>query len=141
GLQSISATLDDAAKTSANMTGSFKESQTSLTTASQVATDVAASFRQVAQVASFQIFGLQPMAGMVQPFQESSDRLDALARDLTRTSAAVGANATDMQPLSGDFARLKAEVDGLARPVAALPTDPTTAAGPRRLEAALTAKL
>jgi hypothetical protein len=141
GLQSISATLDDAAKTSANMTSSFKESQTSLTTASQVATDVATSFRQVAQVAGFQIFGLQPMAGMIQPFQESSARLDALAQDLTSTSAAVGANAGDMQRLSADFARLKTEVDGLTRSVAALPTDPTSGEGARRLETALTAML
>jgi hypothetical protein len=141
GLQSISATLDDAATTSANMTSSFKESQASLATASQVAIDVAASFRQVAQVAGFQIFGLQPMAGMVQPFQESSNRLDALAQDLTSTSAAVGANAGDMQRLSADFARLRTEVDGLARSVAALPTDPTSGEGARRLEMALTAML
>ena len=141
GLESIAATLDDASKTSANLTGSFKESQTSLKTASEVATDVAASFRQVAQVASFQLFGIQPMAGMAQPFQESSDRLDTLSQDLTRTSGALGANATDMQRLSADFNRLKVEVDGLAQTVSRLPTDPTSGEGARRLETALSAML
>ena len=140
-LESIATTLDDASKTSANLTSSFKESQTSLKTASEVATDVAASFRQVAQVASFQLFGIQPMAGMAQPFLESSDRLDTLSQDLTRTSGAIGANATDMQRLSADFNRLKVEVDGLAQTVSRLPTDPTSGEGARRLETALSAML
>jgi hypothetical protein len=141
GLQSISAILDDASKTSSSLTGSFRESQASLNTASAVATDVAIAFRQVAQVASFQLFGLQPIAGMAQPFSDSSDRLDALAQDLTRTSAAIGGNASDMQQLSVDFSRLRIEVDGLAQTVARLPSDPTSGEGAQRLETALSAML
>jgi hypothetical protein len=141
GLQSISATLDDASRTSSNLTSSFKESQTSLKTASDVASDVATSFRQVAQLASVQVFGVQPMAGMAQPFVDSSNRLDALSQDLTRTSAAVAANVTDMQSLSGDFRRLKLDVDGLSQTVARIPTDPTADDGARRLETALSAML
>ena len=141
GLQSISVILDDASKTSSNLTGSFRESQASLNTASAVATDVATAFRQVAQVASFQLFGVQPMAEMAQPFTDSSDRLDALAQDLTRTGAAIGANASDMRQLSTDFTRLRIEVDGLAQTVARLPSDPTTGEGAQRLETALSAML
>jgi hypothetical protein len=140
-LQSMSTTLGDASTTALNLQGSFKESQTSLTTASAVAADVAVSFRQVAQVASFQVFGVQPLAAMGQPFSESSDRLDQLALDLTRTADAVGANVNDAQRLSSDFARLKADVDDLARAVSRLPSDPTGGEGARRLETALSAML
>jgi len=141
GLLAISATLEDASRTSANLTSSFNDSRTTLKTSAEVATDVAVSFRQVAQAASFQILGIQPMVGMAQPFVDSSDRLDALSHDLTRTSASVGANAGDMQRLSSDFSRLKVEVDGLSQTVARLPTDPTSSEGAGHLEIALTAML
>jgi hypothetical protein len=141
GLQSISAILDDASTASANMSSSFKESQTSLTTAASVASDVAGSFRTVAYYTGFQLLGIQPLVGMGQPFTESADRLDALSQDLTRTSAAVGANAGDMRRLSTDFTRLKSEVEGVSQSVARLPADPTSGEGARRLETALNAML
>ena len=140
-LQSISSTLADASTASANMRGSFQESQTALGTAGAVASDVAVAFRQVANTASLTVFGYQPLAPVAQPFADSSDRLDKLAQDLARTSAAVGANANDAQRLAGDFTRLKADVDELARTVSRLPTDPTSGQGAQRLETALSAML
>src|SRR5689334_14324116 len=62
GLQSISTTLDDASGSAANMSGSFGQSQASLLTASQVATQVATAFREVASYTQFNIFGVQPIA-------------------------------------------------------------------------------
>jgi hypothetical protein len=141
GLQSISATLDDAAVSSSNLTRSFKEGQTSLRTAAQVARDTAASFREVAAVASVQIFGLQPLLQIAQPFMDSSTRLDDLAEDLTRTSGAVGDNASDMQRLSSDFSRLRTEVDSLRQAVAGLSGAPSADDGLQRLEIALNAML
>lgn len=141
GLRSIAIILDDASAASANLTSSFQESRTSLETASRVATDVAESFRQVAQAASLQIFDIQPLGGLVQPFRDSSERLDGLAADLTRTAAAAGANATDMRRLASDFARLRLEVDGLRQTVARLPNDLTSSEGAAHLEIALSAML
>jgi hypothetical protein len=141
GLQSISTTLDDASASAANMSGSFGQSQASLVTASQVATEVAAAFREVARYTQFDIFGVQPIAGMAEPFLESGQQLDSLSADLSRTSVALGSNATDMQRLSADFQRLKVEVDGLTQTVARLPADPTSGGGAQRLETALTAML
>jgi hypothetical protein len=140
-LQSISSTLDDAATTSSNLKGSFQESQTALQTASQVAGDTAVAFQQVAQTSGFTVFGISPLAPIAQPFQDSSNRLQELSQDLDRTSRSVGANANDAQRLSGDFTRLKADVDDLARSVSRLPSDPTTGDGARRLETALSAML
>ena len=140
-LQSISGTLDDAATASANMRSSFQESQTSLATAAQVAADTAVAFQRVAQTAGFTVFGVQPLAPVAGPFMESGNRLVQLSEDLTRTSKAVGANASDAQRLAGDFTRLKADVDDLTRSVARLPTDPTTGEGDHPLETALSAML
>lgn len=140
-LQSISTTLDDAASTSANLKGSFQDSQAALQTASQVASDTAVAFQQVARTSGFTIMGVAPLAPMAQPFQDSSDRLQQLSQDLDRTSRAVGANANDAQRLSGDFTRLKADVDDLARSVSRLPSDPISGEGARRLETALSAML
>jgi hypothetical protein len=140
-MQTISAILDDASVSSTNLTSSFDSSKISLQTASEVSADVAANLRLIAELASFQIFGLQPMAAMAQPFQASSDRLDALSQDLTRTSSAMGANANDMKRLSGDFTRLKVEVDGLTTAVSRLPSNPTSGVEFGRLETALSAML
>jgi hypothetical protein len=141
GLQSISTTLDDASASAANMSGSFGQSQASLVTASQVATQVATAFREVARYTQFNILGMQPIAGMAQPFLDSSDQLDVLSEDLSRTSTALGSNAADMQRISADFRRLRTEVDGLTQTVSRLPTDPTSGEGAQRLELALTAML
>ena len=140
-LQSISTTLADASTASANMRSSFQESQTSLKTSADVASDVAVAFQQVASAAGFNVFGYQPLAPVAQPFQDSSVRLQKLSEDLTRTSGAIGANANDAQRLSGDFARLKVDVDDLARSVSRLPSDPTGGSGAQRLETALSAML
>jgi hypothetical protein len=140
-LQSISTTLADASTASANMRSSFQESQTSLKTSAEVASDVAVAFQQVANTAGFTVFGYQPLAPVAQPFQNSSDRLEKLSEDLTRTSAAVGANANDAQRLAGDFSRMKADIDDLARTVERLPSDPTSGEGAHRLETALSAML
>ena len=69
GMQTISTILEDASTSSTNLTGSFESGQVSLQTASAVASDVAANLRLIAQVAQLQIFGLQPMAGMAEPFR------------------------------------------------------------------------
>ena len=140
-LQSISTTLADASTASANIRSSFQESQTSLKTAADVASDLAVAFEQVANTAGFNVFGVQPLAPVAQPFQESSARLQTLAQDLTRTSDAVGANANDAQRLAGDFTRLRADVDELARSVSRLPADPPSGQGAERLETALSAML
>ena len=141
GLQAISVILDDASTTSTDLTGSFDTSKTSLQTASGVASDVAANLRLIAQIVGLPVLGLQPLAGLAQPFVQSSERLDALAQDLSQTSESVRANAEDMQRLSGDFTRLKVEVDGLTRTVAALPANLTNGVEFARLETALSAIL
>jgi hypothetical protein len=141
GLESIATTLDDASASAGNMSGSFGQSQASLATASEVATELAAALREAARYTQFDILGVQPIAGMAQPFLESSDQLEVLSGDLGRTSAALSSNAADMQRLSADFQRLKVEVDGLRQSVARLPTDPTSGSGAQRLETALTAML
>lgn len=141
GLQSISATLDDAAAASSNMSASFRESGASLTTASEVATEVAAAFREVARASSFQVLGVQPLREVAVPFQSSSERLDDLSEDLARTSTAVAGNAADMQRLSASFSRLRVEIENLSQTVSRLPSDPTSGEGAQRLETALSAML
>jgi hypothetical protein len=140
-LDAISATLDDAAGASTNLSGSFDQGQVSLATSQQVATDVATSLRQAAAVASVQLFGLQPLAELGPPFSESADRLDDLARDLSRTGTAIGANSADARRIGSDFGRLRTEIETLRPLLTALPADPLAADSARQLELALSVML
>ena len=140
-LDAISLTLDDAAAAATNLGGSFDEGQASLTTAEQVAGDVAVSLRQAAAVANVQLFGLQPLVALGPPFLRSADRLDDLARDLAQTSAAVGANSTDARRIGTDFTRLKIEIEAMRPLLVAAPSDPLSGESARLLELALGAIL
>lgn len=140
-LDAISSTLDDAAGAATNLGGLFDEGQASLTTAEQVASDVAVSLRQAAAVANVQLFGLQPLADLGPPFLQSAERLDDLARDLAQTSAAVGANSTDARRIGADFSSLKIEIEAMRPLLVASPTDPLSGESARLLELALSAIL
>jgi hypothetical protein len=140
-LDAISSTLDDAAGAATNLGGSFEEGQVSLTSAERVASDVAVSLRQAAAVANVQLFGLQPLVALGPPFLQSADRLDDLARDLSRTSAAVGANSTDAERIGADITQLKIEIEAMRPLLVASPTDPLSGESARLLELALSAIL
>ena len=113
-LRGVSRTVGD----SADATGQFQQTldgaRQSADSAAALASQTAASFRNMAQQVQVQIFGIEPLGGLAPQFQQSADQLDQLAATLASTRDALQSNSADVARVGGDLRGVQQQVNTLA---------------------------
>ena len=120
--------LDEAATTARQTATSVRNVDTSLAQA-KVATDraaglsagVALSMRELAAAMTIDLFGIQPLIGLVPSFEASATNLDLLATDLAAIGTALDTSRGDTATVAGGMDDLAASIDQLRDAVADSP--------------------
>lgn len=120
--------LDEAATTARQTATSVRNVDTSLAQA-KVATDraaglsggVARSMRELAVAMTIDLFGIQPLIGLVPSFEASAANLDLLATDLAAIGAALDTSRGDAATVAGGMDDLADSIDELRDAVADSP--------------------
>lgn len=120
--------LDEAATTARQTATSVRNVDTSLAQA-KVATDraaglsagVALSMRELAAAMTIDLFGIQPLIGLVPSFEASATNLDLLATDLAAIGTALDTSRGDTATVAGGMDDLAGSIDQLRDAVADSP--------------------
>jgi hypothetical protein len=104
-----------------NVDASLVQARTATDRAAGLSTGVAQSMRGIATALAIDLFGVQPLIGLVPSFEASAVNLDLLATDLLAIGQALESTRTDTQTIAGGMDDLAASIERLRTSVAASP--------------------
>ena len=127
-LEQATETVNLTADAVRGMDTSLTDARAATDRASTIALGVSTSMSQLANSMSITIFGIQPLVGLAEGFNQSSTQLSLLATDLASIGAALESNRDDAAAVAVNLDGLGVALDRLETAVRAGP-DLTGAAG------------
>jgi hypothetical protein len=106
-LTTIARTLDGAAETTSGFAQSTREGSQALVTASGLAREAGQNLTGLTQITSITILGVQPFAGLDEPFRDTGRRLDQLGGELRVTGESLAENAIRVERLGEDLVTIR----------------------------------
>jgi len=114
GFDSISIAMKNASVATADIAGSVTTAKDSLETASIVTDDTSKAFREMSKLVDFNVLGLKPFESVYTYFQDGSESLGQLSKDLANTGKSLNANAGDIEQLGSSLADISVKINNLS---------------------------
>jgi hypothetical protein len=114
-IRTVSSTLKDTSGATTNFQQSIDGARSAADKASGLANSSAGTFRDLAErVATVNVLGIQPLAGIAPQFDTSADQLQQLAISLGATRDSLAQNGSDVQRVGTDLGQLQSQLDAIA---------------------------
>jgi len=114
GFDSISTAMKNASVATEDIAGSVITAKDSLETASIVTDDTSKAFKEMSKLVDFDILGLKPFESVSTYFQDGSESLGQLSKDLANTGKSLDANAGDIEQLGGSLDDISVKINNLS---------------------------
>jgi hypothetical protein len=114
GFDSISKAMDNTAVAADNIAESVTGAKNSLETASKVSDETSKAFMEMSKLVDFEILGLKPFEDVYIYFQDGSDSLSALSKDLLVTGKSLNMNSSDIRQLGSSLADISKKINNLS---------------------------
>ncbi len=111
---SISTAMENTSIAAANISESVTSAKDSLETASKVTEDTSKAFKEMAKLVDFDVLGLKPFESVYVYFQDGSDSLSQLSKDLLNTGKSLNMNASDIRQLGSNLADISGKINSLS---------------------------
>lgn len=114
GFDSISAAMENASTATSDISKSVTSARDSLETASLVTSDTSKAFKEMSKLVDFDILGLKPFESVSVYFQNGSESLGQLSKDLADTGKSLSVNAGDIKKLGDGLADISGKINNLS---------------------------
>jgi hypothetical protein len=106
--------MENTSIAAANISESVTSAKDSLETASKVTEDTSKAFKEMAKLVDFDVLGLKPFESVYVYFQDGSDSLSQLSKDLLNTGKSLNMNASDIRQLGSNLADISGKINSLS---------------------------
>ncbi|MCE5329169.1 hypothetical protein LLG07_02400 [bacterium] len=114
GFDSITSAMNNASTTAIGISGSIETAKDSLETAAQVTEETSKAFNEMSKLVDFEILGLKPFESVYMYFQDGSESLEQLSKDLTNTGKSLKTNTSDIKELGDNLADISGKIKNLS---------------------------
>jgi hypothetical protein len=111
---SISTAMKNASIATSDIAESVNSAKDSLETASIVTNDTSKAFKEMSKLVDFDILGLKPFESVYVYFQDGSESLSQLSKDLAVTGESLNLNSGDIKALGGSLADISGKINNLS---------------------------
>jgi hypothetical protein len=114
GFDSISTAMKNASIATSDIAESVNSAKDSLETASIVTNDTSKAFKEMSKLVDFDILGLKPFESVYVYFQDGSESLSQLSKDLADTGESLNINSGDIKTLGNNLADISGKINNLS---------------------------
>jgi len=114
GFDSMSIAMKNASIATSDIAESVNSAKDSLETASLVTEETSKAFKEMSKLVDFDILGLKPFESVYVYFQNGSDSLSQLSKDLANTGESLNINSGDIKALGGSLADISGKMNNLS---------------------------
>lgn len=114
GFDSMSIAMKNASIATSDIAESVNSAKDSLETASLVTEETSKAFKEMSKLVDFDILGLKPFESVYVYFQNGSESLSQLSKDLTNTGESLNINSGDIKALGISLADISGKMNNLS---------------------------
>jgi hypothetical protein len=114
GFDSISIAMQNASIASTDIAESVTGAKDSLETASKVTDETSKAFKEMSKLVDFDVLGLKPFESVYVYFQNGSESLSQLSKDLSDTGKSLNMNSGDIRQLGSDLSEISVKMNNLS---------------------------
>ena len=114
GFDSMSIAMKNASIATSDIAESVNSAKDSLETASLVTEETSKAFKEMSKLVDFDILGLKPFESVYIYFQNGSESLSQLSKDLTNTGESLNINSGDIKALGISLADISGKMNNLS---------------------------
>ena len=114
GFYSMSIAMKNASIATSDIAESVNSAKDSLETASLVTEETSKAFKEMSKLVDFDILGLKPFESVYVYFQNGSESLSQLSKDLTNTGESLNINSGDIKALGSSLADISGKMNNLS---------------------------
>jgi len=114
GFDSMSIAMKNASIATSDIAESVNSAKDSLETASLVTEETSKAFKEMSKLVDFDILGLKPFESVYVYFQNGSESLSQLSKDLTNTGESLNINSGDIKALGSSLADISSKMNNLS---------------------------
>ncbi|HEY5501633.1 MAG TPA: hypothetical protein VIK09_06585 [Candidatus Humimicrobiaceae bacterium] len=114
GFDSMSIAMKNASIATSDIAESVNSAKDSLETASLVTEETSKAFKEMSKLVDFDILGLKPFESVYVYFQNGSESLSQLSKDLTNTGESLNINSGDIKALGSSLADISGKMNNLS---------------------------
>lgn len=118
----VAVSVDDAAQATAGVSRSTADARAAVIQATETSANLATTFDQLAASSQVTVFGIQPLAGLIQPFTANAEDFQKVGSALTQTANSMDANARDMGRVAEDLRGISSQIRTTATQIQAVRT-------------------
>jgi hypothetical protein len=119
-IRGVAVGVDDASQATAGVSRSTTQVRSAVNDATRTADQLAATFDQLSRSSQVTLFGVRPLEGLIQSFQQNSADFRQLSVALGQTADSLAANAQEMTRVSEDLQGIQGQVSTTATEIEAL---------------------
>jgi hypothetical protein len=112
--------VDDAAQATASLSMSTTRARNAVTDATRTADNLASTFEQLSHASRVSVFGVYPLAGLIEPFQANADDFRRVSASLGETADSLTDNARDVRRVGDDLRSIYHQLTAAATEIEAL---------------------
>jgi len=114
GFDSITSAMNNASTAAIGISGSIESAKDSLETAAQVTEETSKAFSEMSKLVDFEILGLKPFESVYMYFQDGSESLIQLSKDLKNTGKSLKTNTSDIKKLGDNLSDISGKIENLS---------------------------
>lgn len=114
GFDSMSTAMKNASIATSDIAESVNSAKDSLETASLVTEETSKAFKEMSKLVDFDILGLKPFESVYVYFQNGSESLSQLSKDLASTGKSLNINSGDIKALGSSLADISGKMNNLS---------------------------
>ncbi|MHB1376512.1 MAG: hypothetical protein ACYCXB_03705 [Candidatus Humimicrobiaceae bacterium] len=110
----MSAAMKNASIATSDIAESVSNAKDSLETASLVTEETSKAFKEMSKLVDFELLGLKPFESVYIYFQDGSESLSLLSKDLANTGKSLNINSGDIKALGSSLADISGKMNNLS---------------------------
>ena len=121
-VRGVAVAVDDSAQATAGVSRSTSQARNSVTEATRTADNLASTFDRLGEGSRVVVFGMQPLAGMIEPFETNAEDFRRISVSLNEMSGSLADNSREMARVGDDLRSINQQLTAAAANLEALPS-------------------